>query len=406
MAANGLLVVGGALLVVAAVGAIGLRIGLSVVPLYVLGGVVAGPHVLGVLGLPSVARDEVMTVFAELGIVLLLFFLGLEFSVERLLAARDRLVAAGAVDLAVNFPLGVGLGLALGWSAVEALLLGGIVYISSSAIITKSLIDLGWIADPEAEPILGILVFEDLAVALYLAVVASLIGGGGGLGAAAGNVAVALGFLAILGAVVVLGGRLFDRVLDVDSDEQFVLRALAVVVPVAGAALAVGASEAVAAFFVGMGFATTEHAGTIERRLTPVRDVFAAVFFFWIGLGTDPRVIAAVALPLAVAVLLTTPAKLLSGYYGGRLYGLSPRRSIRVGVGTVARGEFSLVIAAAAATGVGPVQTEIIPALAVGYVLAMSVVGTVLMQRSDAVEGAFGRLREGASPESGSDVGR
>ena len=397
-ATNGLLLIGQALFVIAVVGAIGLRIGLSVVPLYVVGGVVAGPYVLGDLGVLGVARDEVTTVFAELGIVMLLFFLGLEFSIERLLSARDRLLAAGAVDLAVNFPLGVGIGLALGWSAVEALLLGGIVYVSSSAIITKSLIDLGWIADPEAEPILGTLVFEDLAVALYLAVVASLIGGGG-IERAVGGVAIALGFLGALAAVVIAGGELFERALAIDSGEQFVLRALAVVVPVAGAALALGASEAVAAFFVGMGFATTDHVEALERRLTPVRDVFAAIFFFWIGLGTDPGLVTTVALPLAVTVALTAPAKLLSGYYGGRAYDLSPRRSARVGAGLVARGEFSLVIAAAAAAGTGRVMTELIPALAVGYVLAMSVIGTVLMQRSELVEGAVDRFGIGAGTE-------
>jgi CPA2 family monovalent cation:H+ antiporter-2 len=331
-------------------------------------------------------------VLAEVGIVLLLFFLGLEFSLDRLLSARSKVTRAGVIDVGVNLPLGIVIGLALGWSAVEALLLGGIVYISSSAIITKTLIDLGWIADAEADPILGTLVFEDLFIAVYLAVVTSLVTGGGDVAALGGSLAVAFAFLGALLVAVQYGTGAFTRLLDVSDTESFVLRTLGVVVPVAGVALSLGVSEAVAAFFVGMGFATSGHRERIERLLTPVRDAFAAVFFLWIGVGTDPRLLAGVALPLAAAVVLTTPAKLLSGYLGGRVYDLSARRSVRVGLGLVPRGEFSLVIAALAAGGSTTVMRETIPALAVGYVLVMSVLGTVLMQRSAAVERVLARI--------------
>ncbi|WP_416839914.1 cation:proton antiporter [Haloferax sp. DFSO52] len=373
--------------VLALTGAVALRLGLSVIPLYVVGGVVVGPYVAGRFGLPYVANGEVVSLLAEVGIVLLLFFLGLEFSLDRLRAARSNIGRAGAVDLVVNLPLGVAIGLALGWTLVESFLLGGIVYISSSAIVTKTLIDLGWIADPESEPILGTLVFEDLAIAVYLAAVTSLVlGGDGGLVAIGHSLAIAFGFLGLLLVAVQYGTRLFTRVLAVGNQEAFVLRALAVVIVISGAALALGVSEAVAAFFVGMGFSTSGHREAIERRLTAVRDVFAAIFFFWIGLGTDPALLAAAAIPLVVAVLVTTPAKVFSGYLGGRVYDLSTHRSLRVGVGMVPRGEFSLVIAALAASGSTQVMREVIPAFAVGYVLVMSALGTVLMQRSDLVE--------------------
>ncbi|WP_311170465.1 cation:proton antiporter [Halobellus ordinarius] len=392
--AAGLLELGQAFAVLAVAGVFALRIGISVIPLYVIAGMLAGPHVAGRAGLPSVPPGELLTIFAEVGIVLLLFFLGLEFSLDRLLSARSRITRAGVVDAVINLPLGVALGLAFGWSLVEALLLGGIVYISSSAIITKTLIDLGWIANEEAEPILGTLVFEDLFIAVYLAVVTSLVlGGGGDLAGIGRSLAIAFGFLGALLAVVQYGTGFFSRVLDVADAESFVLRTLGILLPVAGVALALGVSEAVAAFFVGMGFATSGHRERIERLLTPVRDVFAAVFFFWIGVGTDPRLLVGVALPLAAAVLLTTPAKIISGYLGGRSYDLSTRRSLRVGVGLVPRGEFSLVIAALAAGGSTTVMQETIPALAVGYVLVMSGLGTVLMQHSDLVEAAISRVR-------------
>ncbi|MFD1598469.1 cation:proton antiporter [Halobellus rarus] len=396
--AAGLLELGQVFAVLALAGAVALRVGLSVIPLYVVSGMLAGPFVAGRTGAPYVPDGELLTVLAEVGIVLLLFFLGLEFSLDRLLAARSRITRAGVVDVAINLPLGIAIGLALGWSVVEALLLGGIVYISSSAIITKTLIDLGWIANDEAEPILGTLVFEDLFIAVYLAVVTSLVLGGAdaGLNGLGRSLAVAFGFLGALFLAVQYGTEFFSRVLDVSDTESFVLRILGVVVPIAGAALTLGVSEAVAAFFVGMGFSTSGHRERIERLLTPVRDVFAAVFFFWIGVGTDPRLLVGVAVPLVAAVALTTPAKLISGYLGGRVYDLSEGRSLRVGLGLVPRGEFSLVIAALAAGGSTTVMQDVIPALAVGYVLVMSVLGTVLMQRSDAVEGLIDRVRPGA----------
>src|SRR5699024_7657815 len=189
-----------------------------------------------------------------------------------------------------------------------------------SAVITKSLIDLGWIANAESGPILGTLVFEDLAIAIYLATLAALLSGSGDFGTLLSNISIVGGFFLVLVLTVYFGNTLFERFLAIGSDELFVLRTVAAAVLVAGVALALGASEAVAAFFIGMGFSATEHTERIEDLLVPLRDVFAAVFFFWIGLTTDPRLVVAVAGPLALAVVLTTPTKLVSGYFGGRLY--------------------------------------------------------------------------------------
>jgi CPA2 family monovalent cation:H+ antiporter-2 len=226
-------------------------------------------------------------------------------------------------------------------------------------------------------------------MALYLAIITSLVLGSDDLLATGRSIAIAVLFLGALLVVVVRGTALFDQALDVGSQELFVLRVLGVTVPVAGVALSLGVSEAVAAFFVGMGFSTTGHQERIERILTPVRDVFAAVFFFWIGVETDPLLLLPALVPLLLAIVLTTPAKVVSGYYGGKAFGLPPRRSLRVGLGMVSRGEFSLVIAALAASGTGPVMTEVIPAFAVGYVLAMSLLGTSLMQDSEPFERMF-----------------
>ena len=373
----------------AAVGAVGFlaaRFDLSPIPFYILAGIGLNESVLGVVGLPAVSASEFVVVGAELGIVFLLFFLGLEFNLDRLLADGERIGRAGVIDLVVNFGVGLALGFYLFGALLPALLLAGVVYISSSAIITKSLLDLGWIASPESSPMLGVLVFEDLVIAVYLAVVVALVSGGGDVWSAARSVGIAFAFIALLLVLVAAGTTLFERLLDTPSSEYFILRAVGVTVLLAGAALAVGVSEAVAAFFVGMAFSSTEYVHDLETALSSLRDVFAAVFFFWIGLVTDPFVVIGAAGVVAVMVVVSAPAKLLSGFLGGRTYALDDRRSLRVGLAMVTRGEFSLIIAAVALSGAGgTLATETantIYAAAVGYVLVMSALGTTLMGTS------------------------
>ena len=372
---------------VAVAGAIAIRVGLSVIPAYILAGILVGPNPpteIGPLSLTLVADSAFVALLAELGIVFLLFFLGLEFSLDQLLLSWNRIAGIGVVDFLVNFGIGVVLGVAFGFSPLEILFLAGIVYISSSAVITKSLIEQGWIANAESEPILGTLVFEDILIAVYLAVLSAIALGGGpaDVGRALGT---AFAFLGVLVALAWYGAEYVERAFDTDSEELFLLGVIAVTTLVAGLALASGVSEAVAAFFVGTAFGATDLVERIERTVASARDLFAAVFFFSIGLGTDVTVLIDVAGLLLVAIVVTTLGKLASGTVSGRRYGLDRHRSYRVGVGMVPRGEFSLVLAAIA-SGVGTgALGSIIPAFAVGYVLAMSVLGTVFIQHADRV---------------------
>ncbi|MFB6139946.1 MAG: cation:proton antiporter [Halosimplex sp.] len=393
-----LLDVGFALGALAVAGYLAARVSLSVIPAYIVAGMVVGPHaptaLLGV-SLTLVPESEFVDVLAELGVVVLLFFLGLEFSVSQLLADRTRIATAGAVDLVVNLGAGLALGLAFGRTLLETLFLAGIVYISSSAVVTKSLIDEGWIANPESEPILGTLVFEDLFIAVYLAVLAALVAGGASPATVATDVGLAFAFLAVLAVAARLGTGALDRAFAVDSEELFVIGVLAVTVLVGGAALTAGLSEAVAAFFVGAAFNGTEHVHRIEGALSAVRDLFAAFFFFAIGLTIDVTVLGSVAGLLVAAVVVSTAAKLVSGTIAGRTYGLSPLRSLRTGIGLVPRGEFSLVLAALALDAGGPLAA-VVPPFAVGYVLAMSVLGTAMIQYSDRLTAVLVPLVPGA----------
>jgi CPA2 family monovalent cation:H+ antiporter-2 len=388
-AETALLEVGVLLTVAAAVGILAKTLGQSVIPFYILAGMALSPNVAGRIGPYALDPTPFVTVGAELGIVLLLLFLGLEFNLERLLADRSRIGRAGLIDLLLNFGIGLLLGYAVFRTFVPAFFVAGAVYISSSAIISKSLIDLGWIANDEAGPMLGTLVFEDLVIAVYLVVASGLVLGGS-VNAAVQSIAIAVGFLLVLLLVVARGTTAFERLLDTDSREFLLLRALGVTVLVAGVGLLLGVSEAVAAFFVGMAFSATGQVRQLERVLEPIRDLFAAVFFVWIGLVTDPFLFVDVAGFVLLAVLLTLPTKLLTGFLAGRIYELSTRRSTRVALGMTIRGEFTLIIAAVALSGAGgvlPTQlAETIYAFAVGYVLLMSILGTTLMESSDPIE--------------------
>jgi len=367
-------------------GSVAWRLDQSVIPAYLLVGLALAPTTPWAAALPVAVGGEFVELFSQLGVVFLLFFIGVEFSVPNLLADPGPTLRAGTVDFVVNAGLGVALGLVAGLSLPGALFLGAVVYPSSSAVITKTLVDLGWVADPESEAIVGVLVFEDLVMAVYLAALA-VVAFGLDLSAALASLGRSGALLLSFALLAVYGGRYVERVFATRSNELFLLRVVGVTVLLSGFALSVGVSEAVAAFFVGAAVSESDVKHRLEDVLAPARDLFAAVFFFAIGLGTDLGSVAAVWELVAAGVVLSVVGKLATGYVGGRAYGLDERRSTRSALALVTRGEFSLVVAALAATAPGAFA-GVIPPFAVGYVLAMSVLGTVLMRYSGPFERA------------------
>lgn len=392
MAGTSLLEVGIALFTLAILGSAAKLLDQSVIPAYIVSGILVGPYVptdIGGISLQLVTEGEFLTVIAELGIVFLLFFLGLEFSIGTLLRNRTRLAKIGTIDLVTNALIGAAISLLFGFGLITTVLLTGAVYISSSAIITKALTDVGWLANPESEVILGTLVVEDLVIAGYLAVVSAVVAGGGPPASVAKTIGQSFLFLGLLAAAAHYGTEYIDQLFSVDSDELFLLRIVGTTVIIGGAALSIGASEAVAAFFVGTAFHGTDLVERIEEELSPLRDIFAALFFFSIGVSTDLRVVANVGLLIAVAVVATTPGKVVSGFLSGYVYNLNQKRALRVGLGLVPRGEFSLIIAALAATSSISEVQQVVPAFVVGYVLVMSILGSLCIQYSDQLAQAF-----------------
>ena len=369
------------------------HVGFSPIPLYLLVGLAFGPD--GVL--PISFSEEFIQVGAQIGVILLLFMLGLEYTGEELQTNLRTGLPAGGLDILLNFTPGLLAGLLLGWTPVAALLLGGVTYISSSGVISKVLSDLGRLGNRETPSILTMLVLEDLVMAAYLPLVAVLLLG---LGFAAGLASLAV---AVLTAVVVLVvairyGDVMSRLLADRSDEVVLLSTFGIIVLVAGLAEQLQVSAAVGAFLVGIALSgpAADHARDL---LGPLRDLFAATFFVFFGLQIDlPSIppVAGVAIALGVVTALT---KVLTGWWAARRAGVGTRGCLRAGGALVARGEFSIVIAGlGVAAGVEPQ----LGALAAAYVLLMALVGPLLTRGIDGWAERWLARRATAAPTPGS----
>jgi monovalent cation:H+ antiporter-2, CPA2 family len=369
-----LLELGGMILGLGILGRLAGRLGLSAIPLYLLAGLAFGEGGL----LPLVTAQEFIEVGAEVGVILLLLLLGLEYSASELVGSLRSAAPAGLVDLVLNFAPGVVAGLLLGWSVLASLVLGGVTYVTSSGIVAKVLGDLGRIGNRETPVVLSILVVEDLAMAAYLPLLTGLLVGEDLL-ASALPVGVALGTVALVLVVAVRYGETLSRLVFSPSDEVLLLVILGLTLVVAGAAEQLQVSAAVGAFLVGIAL-SGEAAEAAQALLTPLRDLFAAVFFLFFGLQTDPRSIPPVALAAAALALVTAATKVGTGWWAARRIGVGPRGRWRAGTALIPRGEFSIVIAGlAVAAGREPTLGP----LATTYVLILAVLGPLVARLSE-----------------------
>jgi monovalent cation:H+ antiporter-2, CPA2 family len=345
------------------------RIGLSPIPLYLIGGLCFGSG--GLLPLGDIG--DFTSLAGEVGVVLLLLLLGLEYSAAELITGLRRSWTAGLLDIVLNAAPGVAVALILGWGPVGAMVMAGVTYISSSGIVAKVLSDLGRLGNRETPVILSILVFEDLAMAVYLPILTALLIGVsffGGLEA----VAISLVVVSVVLVVALRYGRYVSMVVDSPDREVFLLKVLGAALLVAGFASALQVSAAVGAFLLGIAISgsTAENA---TKLLEPLRDLFAAVFFVVFGLNTDPRSIPPVLGWAIVLALATTVTKFATGWWAAQWQGIAPLGRARTGVALIARGEFSIVIAGLAVS-YAAVPNEL-AALATAYVLLMAVLGPI-----------------------------
>ena len=350
------------------------RLAISPIPLYLLAGLAIGEGGM----VPVVTSEEFIEVGAELGVIFLLLMLGLEYSARELVAGVRSVAPSGLVDLVLNFTPGFLAGLMLGWGIVPAVFLGGVTYISSTGVIAKLLKDLGWTGNRETPVVLSILVFEDLAMAILLPILAVLTLGGTTVGAlltiglAVGVLAAAITFAYRQGDW--LGDLVFHR-----SDEVSLLTVFGLTLLIAGLAEGVNISAAVGAFLLGIAL-SGDAVARADALLSPLRDLFAAVFFVFFGLSTDPREIPGVLLVAVLLGVVTAATKLVGGRWAARRRGIGSAGQQRAGLTLVARGEFSIIIAGLA---VGVPGAEDLPALAAAYVLLMAVTGPLAAKLAD-----------------------
>jgi CPA2 family monovalent cation:H+ antiporter-2 len=316
---------------------------------------------------------------ALLGLVLLLFHLGLEFPVEQVLGSGKRLFIAAGAYIALNFSAGLALGFALGWGAAEAFVIAGAVGISSSAIATKLLIELRRLANAETPVILGIIVIEDLFLALYLALLSPILSGASSAGELLLRIGISFGYLAVLFGVARWGAKWIGRVLDSREDELVAIIMIGLVVLVAGISAEIGVSDAIGALMIGLVVARTSIRERAERIAVPLRDVFAAIFFIAFGTSIDVGEIGSVAVPVLIAVGMTVVTNVTAGLITARLFGLNQRGAANVGLTVLGRGEFSLILATLA-IGAG-LDERIGPFIAL-YVLILAVLAPILAANS------------------------
>jgi len=363
------------------------RLGISAIPLYLVAGVFFGTGGL----VPLDAALPFVSIGSEIGVLLLLLTLGLEFTASELVQSLRRHRGSGVVDFVLNFLPGLGAGLLLGLPLVVAVALGGVTWISSSGLIARLLGDLGRIANRETPSVLSVLVLEDIAMALFLPVLLVMLSGGGPL-RALGGAALAMGAVGLALLAARHAGHRIARILSTKNDELALFWLLGATLLVAGATEALGASAAVGAFLVGIAV-PTEVADRARVLLSPLRDLFAAVFFVSFGLSTDPAQIwPVIGVALALAGV-TTLTKIATGWHAATRDRVQFNGRLRAGTALVARGEFSIVIAGLAATA----GSDDIKPIATAYVLVLAIAGPLLARYSDTIA-AWIRPRGAATP--------
>ena len=343
------------------------RWGFSAIPLYLLAGLAFGKGGLAPLNVSAGFTH----IGAEIGVLLLLFMLGLEYTGAELATNLRSGLPAAVVDFALNFSPGFLAGLLLKWTPLAAILLGGVTYVSSSGVIAKVLAELRRLNNPETPAVLSILVLEDLAMAVYLPLIAVLLAGGGPARMAL-SVSLALAAVLLVLVLAVRYGVPLSRIAAHQSDEIVLLTIFGAILLVAGAAERLQVSAAIGAFLVGIAV-SGPMAEQTHRLLAPLRDLFAATFFFFFGLQIDPATLPS-ALPLAILLgAVTATTKVLTGLWAARRTGVDRRGRLRAGMALIARGEFSIVIA-----GLGAGLEPQLGALSAAYVLFLAVLGPIL----------------------------
>ncbi len=347
------------------------RFGLPTIPLFLVAGLFFSNG--GIV--PVSEAGPFIEIGASLGVIFLLFMLGLEYTPQELHQSMRTNARAGVVDALFNAAPGVAAGLILGWGGLGAAVLGGVTYISSSGIIAKLLTDLGRLGNRETPLILSILVIEDIVMAIFLPILAVLLSGGSATsGIVSGTVAVLIVFGVLRFSSHV--GRVINRLAAKSSDELILITLLGLATLVAGLAEYMHISYAIGAFLLGIAI-SGQVAERAREMLVPLRDAFAALFFVYFGLEVAPTSLIDVAIPALLLALVGAGTKMASGWLSAQSAGLSKKGSMRTALTLIPRGEFSIVLAG---IGVASGINQNLSSMVVAYVLILAVGGSLAVK--------------------------
>lgn len=368
------------------------KLRLSNVPFLILIGMAVGPHApqFSVFDFRFIGTAPLIEFMGRVGILFLLFYLGLESNVSRLIQAGRSIFVGGTIYIAINFTLGLLYAYLTGFSVKETLVIAGITTISSSAIVAKILFDYRRTANPETELILGITMYEDVFLAVYLSLLSGIVlSGATSLGGVLLSAGLALGF--IFGLLVI--GRwatpLLNRLLRISSNEVFIMVVFALLFLFAGLGETIHVAEAIGALLLGLILGETEHSARLERLVVPFRDFFGGIFFFGFGLTVDPFALGGAVWLSLGAALLSLVGVIVAGQLVGRVAGHTSSKSVNVGLTLLGRGEFSIIVAKLAqAGGLAP----LLQPFAALYVLILATLAPLLAKESESIYALSGRL--------------
>ena len=355
---------------------------------YMSVGVLVGPNALGLIN-----NVEAVQTLAELGVVLLLFTVGVEISPSDLRQLGRRVVLAGLGQLAVTGAVGYLMGQAFGWSTEQSVLLGMVISLSSTMVVLRTITNRGEVQTIHGRVMTGMLVMQDLAFIPMIAVVPALAGNGASLPSdlALGSLKAAV----VLGLVFLVGGKiipwLLRRVALFGTHESFIITVVAVSLGAAAITQSVGLSAALGAFAAGLAISVSDWTGhRALREITPLRDIFAAMFFASLGMLTDPEFLTDHAGTVVTVILVSMAVKFV--LVGGlvRAVGYLPRTALIAGAGMVQIGEFSFILAGTAEAE-GIVDASFLPTVVVAAVATMAITPTIIAASISGVRRLEGR---------------
>jgi CPA2 family monovalent cation:H+ antiporter-2 len=390
--------VGTALILVSIAALLAGKLKFSIIPFLIIAGMLVGPHAptIGIFDFTFIESQEIISFLGQIGVLFLLFYLGLEFSVEKLIRSGPNIVFGGGVYVLTNFILGLLYGFLTGLPLYETLIVAGMLSVSSTAIVAKVLVDLRRTGNPETELILGMVLFDDIFLALFLTLMSGLLmAGGSSIGGIILSVAVSIGYMLLFFIIARYGPPVLNRLLNITSNEIFIIVVFSALFFVAGFSETIHVAQAIGALLFGLALSETEHSKRIEHLVVPFRDFFGALFFFSFGLSIDPSTLGGAIWIALGAALLTITGNVVAGLMAGRKANLSHRASLNIGLTMMARGEFTIIIAN---LGVTAGLMPFLKSFSALYVLILAIAGPLLAKESKHIYNVLNKIFKWSEP--------